>query len=174
MKSTPFIAIAAFLLGSSSLFAKPVDLSEFAGKYNGTTTFSPLGTAYTGSATMVFKTSKNGSRGNLAVSGNFFANGTPYDASNNFSFAKNRTMTIAAVLPPLTHTPLSGRYAVKRGVTINGSATFSDGGFTYPATVSVKIKKTSRRATLTAVYTIFINGVGAYTYTYVGSGKLKK
>jgi hypothetical protein len=174
MKLASFVALAALLLASSSLFAKPVDLSEFAGKFKGTTTFVMPGEAYFGTSQMVFKVAKNGTRGSLAVSANFTAAGTPYNVSNNFGFAKNKRLTIAALLPPLALVPASGAYSVKRGVAINGSGTHTIGSSTYFVTLSVVVKRTSKRATLTAIYNLYSEGIQIYQTTYVGTQKLKK
>jgi hypothetical protein len=168
-------AAATFLvLGTTSLVAKPVDLSEFAGTYRGTTSATLGPSTYPGTAVMAFKVRRGGRSGSLAVSANITNGVQTADASNNFTFAKSKALTIGAVLPPVAYDPIAGAYSVKRGRTINGSAVFVPAGTAYTAVLVVKIKKTSRRATLTATYSFPDVGIGAYQMVYTGTRRLKR
>jgi hypothetical protein len=171
MKLTLLAAAAILALGSSSLFAKPVDLSEFKGTYNGTTSLFYMGTSYAGTSVMTFKVPKNGRSGNLSVNANISSGGSAADVSNNFNFASNKVLTISRLAPLIVDTPVSGSYSVKKQTTINGTGS---PGMGVTTTLFTKVKRTAKRAKLTAVYSVFSGGVLAYQTTYIGSRRLKR
>jgi hypothetical protein len=165
-----FLASLLTVLVASLAFAKakPADLSEFSGKFKGTTVLSLSGMVYQGPSSMVFKAAKKGDRGSLVVTASVSPSGTPVDVGNTFGFERQKKLFIARLAPGIADTvSVNGTYSARKTIVGSGAV---EGG---TVALTVKIKKTKKSARLTVVYTVSGGGGAVYSETFVGVGKVK-